>query len=221
MVYAIVLLLCLALLGAALFFFLRSGELSARLRASEEAWKAKEERYTSELARLEKIRHIPDIIEKARRVNADVEAKLADAERRADEILQRAVGEGQEQSRKLRAEAETLKSEAHEALRIAKAQAQKAIEEAQNEAKEQASTARKETKERREKAEIALTQAIAYALEIRQKAERRAEEIAGEAYEAKGRVRDYEAMAQALKNRIEKYKGGQIVPPSHIGPQIQ
>ena len=61
-----------------------------------------------------------------------------------------------------------------------------------------------------------LTQAIAYALEIRQRADRRALEIAGEAIEAKGRVRDFEAMSQALKNRIKKYKGVYIVPPSHL-----
>jgi hypothetical protein len=238
MIYVILILLCLVLFAAALFFFLRSGELSAQLQASQEAWRITEDAYTSELAKLEKIRHIPDIIEKARKSKADIEAKLAEAESRADnivrraleegheqtkkwraeadDILRRAQQEGMEQSTKLRAEAEALRSEASEALRVAKWQSQNLLEEAHNEARELASKARKETKEKREKAETTLNQSTIYALEIRQKAERRAEQIAGGAYEAKGRLRNYESMAQALKNRIEKYEGAYIAPATHI-----
>lgn len=238
MLYVILLALCVGLFAVALFFFLRSGELSAQLKAEAEALQITEERYTSELAKLEKLRHIPDVIEKAKKSKEVADAKLADAERRADEILRRAVEEsreysrklrneadetlqraqhdGQEQSKKLRSEAEALKSEASEVLRIARSQSQKALEEALNEAKELASKARKETKEKREKADIALNQATTYALEIRQKAEKRAKEIAGEAFEAKGRLRDYEAMAQALKHQIENYEGVYNVPPAHI-----
>jgi hypothetical protein len=51
---------------------------------------------------------------------------------------------------------------------------------------------------------------------MRQKAEQRAREIAGEAYEAKGKLKDYEATAQALQNRIKKYEGVYLVPPAHI-----
>jgi hypothetical protein len=91
MLYVICGLLCLTLLAAALFFFFRSGELSVQLRASEEAWKTKEESYVSELAKLEKIRHIPDIIEKSKKVNAHVEGRLADAEKRAGEIFNMGV----------------------------------------------------------------------------------------------------------------------------------
>jgi T5orf172 domain/Domain of unknown function (DUF4041) len=216
MLYAIVILICMGLIAAALFYFIRSNELSSQLRAAAQAWQLKEDGYAAELAKLEKIRHIPDVIEKARRAKADGEAKLADAERKADEILQRALMDAQERSKKLRAEAETLKVEAQETLRVAKMQSQKALEEAQNEARELASKARKDAKDKREKTEAALFQAMNYALEIRQKAERRAEEIAGEAYQAKGKVRDYEATAQALKNRIERYEGIYIVPATHV-----
>lgn len=208
--------ICLGLTGALLFYFIRSGELASQLRGATEEWSLKEDAYTSELARLEKIRHIPDVIEKARRTKGDVEAKLAEAERRADEILRRALVDAQEQSRKLRAEAETLTSEAREALRVAKWQSQNALEEAQKEAKDIASKARKDAKEKREKTDASLAQAILYALEIRQKAERRAEEIAGEAYEAQGKLRDYEASTQAIKNRIDQYNGIYIVPPAHV-----
>jgi multidrug resistance efflux pump len=51
---------------------------------------------------------------------------------------------------------------------------------------------------------------------IRQKAEGRAREIAGEAYDAKGKLEDYEATARALENRIKKYDGVYLVPPAHI-----
>jgi F0F1-type ATP synthase membrane subunit b/b' len=227
-------LLALALTGVALFFFIRSRELTSQVRQAEVAWQRTEEAYTVELAKLEKIRHIPEIIEKARRAKADVEAKLAEAQRRSDEILQRAVEEALAQSKKLRAEgerqleaskvagqellgeAETLKAEAQEALKIAKWQAQNALDEAGKEAKVIASKARKDAKEKREKSEAALNLATNYALEIRQKAERRAQEIAGEAFEAKGRLKDYEATALALQNRIERYEGVYPVPPAHI-----
>ncbi len=216
MLYLILLVVCLGFLAAALFYFIRSRELSAQLRGAEEAWHIKEAGYTSELAKLEKIRHIPDVIEKARRTKADSEAKLAVAERRAEEILQRALVEAQERSKKLRAEVDSLKSAAAEALRVATWQGQNTLEEAQKEAKELTSKTRKDTKEKREKTEATLEQAIRYALEIRQKADHRAKEIAGEAYEAKGKLRDYEASAQALKNRLEKYEGVYVVPPTHV-----
>jgi F0F1-type ATP synthase membrane subunit b/b' len=227
MLYFILVALCLGLFGASLYFFIRSGELSTHLRQAEKSWRVEEDGYTSELAKLEKIRHIPNVVEKARRTQADVEAKLAEADRkaaqtvaeadrRAKEIVQRALSEAQERSQQLRADAEKLKSEATEAMRVAKWQAQNALEEAQREAKELASKARKDTKEKREKIELALEQAIAYALEIRQKANRRAAEIAGEACEAKGKLRDYEATVQAHENRIKKYEGVYIVPATHI-----
>ena len=95
-------------------------------------------------------------------------------------------------------------------------QAQAVLDESQKEAREIASKARKDAKEKREKAEAALNLVTVYALEIRQKAEQRAREIAEEAYEAKGKVKDYQATAQALQNRIEKYEGVYLVPPTHI-----
>ena len=216
MLYVILGAICLGLSAVALFFFIRSSELSTQLRRAAEAWQLQEDAFTSELTKLEKIRHIPNVIEKARRTQADVEAKLAAAERRADEIVQRALAEAQDRSKKLRAEAETMNAEAVEALRVAKWQSQNVLEEAQTEAKDLASKARKDAKEKREKTQTTLEQAINYALEIRQNAVRLANEIAGESYMAKGKLRDYEAAAQALENRIKKYEGVYVVPATHI-----
>jgi hypothetical protein len=232
--FAILLVGCLGLIGAAVYFFLKSRELATQFRAAAEAWDSKEDAYASELAKFEKITHIPDIIERARRTNADVEAKLAEAERRAYAIVQQSVQEAQERSRKVAAEteqlrahaqerirkvtadADQLRADAREALQTAKRQAQAALEEAQKEAKELASKARKEAKEKREKSDRAMLQALNYSQEIRQKADRRAEEIAGEAYKAKGKLRDYELAIEALQNKIANYEGVYLIPESHI-----
>ena len=216
MFYVVLLLLFFALTGAALFYFFRSNELNSQLLQASEAWRQKEEAYTSELDKLEKLRHIPDVIEKARRTKEQAEAKLAEAQERADEILQQAALEAQSLSQKVRDEAESQLAEDREASKVARWQAQNTLDEARKEARELTSKARREVKERKEKAEEALNGATRYALEIRQKAELRAKEIAGEAYEAKGKLKDYQASAQALENRIEKYEGVYLVPPTHI-----
>ena len=91
MFYVVLLLLFFALTGAALFYFFRSNELNSQLHQASEAWRQKEEAYTSELDKLEKLRHIPDVIEKARKTKEQAEAKLAEAQERADEILQQAA----------------------------------------------------------------------------------------------------------------------------------
>jgi hypothetical protein len=234
MAYVLVFLLLLALTAAALFFFIRSNELSTQLRVLTEGWRQKEAAYTSELEKLEKLRHIPDIIERSRKLKEQVDAKLAEAQRTADEIIQRALADAQDRCSKLRVEAdrqliesraerqklvgdaETLKAEARTALEAAKLQAQATISESQKEAREIATKARKDAKEKRETSEAALESVTVYALEIRQNAEKRALEVAGEAWEAKGKIKDYRATAEALQNRIQKYEGVYLVPSAHI-----
>ncbi len=112
MFYAFLFLLFAALTGLALFFFIWSSELRTQMRQAEEAWRDNEKEFTSELARLESIRHIPDIIEKVRRSKEQVEAKLAEAQKRADSIVQLAAAEAQSQSRRILNAAETQLSEA-------------------------------------------------------------------------------------------------------------
>ncbi len=234
MFYVVLVLVMLGLIAAALYFFIRSNELSTQLRQATEEWQKKEYVYTSELDKLEKLRHIPDIIERARRSKEQVEAKLADAQRTGDEIVQRALAEARDLSSRLVIEAErkmtesradiekkladgeAFKAEAAETLKVAKSQAQIILDESQSEARGIASKARKDAKEKREKAEAALNLATLYALKIRQKAEEGAREITGKAYDANGKLEDYEATAQALQNRIKKYNGIYIVPPAHI-----
>jgi len=221
-----------------LFYFIRSHELASQLRAATDDWQRREEAYLSELAKLEKIRHIPGVIEKAKRLKTDAETRMAEATQRADEVLQRILNEAQAKSRDLREvadetirraqeesrvyciktknEAEKIEAKANEILRIATTQAQHLTETAEKEAKELASKARKEAKTKREESETALNESITYALEIRRKAQRRAVEVAGEAYEAKGKLQDYKRAAEAFKNLIDKSNQSYKAPESHL-----
>ncbi len=230
MIYVALILFGSCLLTAALFYFFRSTELLEQLRRSAE----REEFYTSKLRKLEKFQHIPNVIERTRKAKADAEVRLADAQRRANAIVEAAMEEAKVRASKLQTEighqlgakwdevqqslrdVDLKKAEAHEALRIAKWQADNAIEEARKEAREAASKARKEAKEKKEKAEAALDMATRYAQDIRHQAEQRAREIDREAFDARGKVEEYRARAQALKNRIEAYQGVYLVPPSHV-----
>src|SRR4051794_30379418 len=123
MTYLILIVLSLALLGVALFYFLRSNELRLQILQSEREWQEREDAYSSELTKLEKLRHIPGVIEKAGRTKQEIETKLAQAQKRADEIVLRATLEAQEHSRRLRAESERDVAEARESLRVAQVQA--------------------------------------------------------------------------------------------------
>lgn len=234
MIYIAFALSSLCLLAAALYFFLSSRDLAARLRQSEKLWAEEQASYVAELTKLEKIRHIPDVIERARKTKADCEARLADAQRRAEAIVENAMAEARErarkhqagidrqweaqrlEARKLLSDAESKKAEALAELQTMKSEVDKTIKEARKEAREATSKARKEAKDKAEKAEAALELATTYAREIRHKAEQRAREIDAEAFEARGMVEDYRAEAQALKNRIEGYAGVYLVPPAHI-----
>ena len=208
--------LCLCLVAAALFFFLRSTELSAQLKGEQEGWQIKENRYLSELTSLEKFRHIPDVIEKSKRTKRDIEAKLAEAEKRAGEILSQAVVEAQARSRQLVAEAEKLREDSIVTLRLSKRRSEDLLDEAEKEAKELASKVRKESKEKRDKADSALAQALNYAAETRKRADDRATEIAGNAFQAREKLKDYEAAIQAIQNQIGNYHKIPIVPASHL-----
>lgn len=216
MLYIALFVFGMALLAAALFYFFKTSELRDQLRQSTKAWQEQEAAYTSELNKLEKLRHIPNVIEKAQKMKEQVESKLAEAQVRTDEILARAVEEAQDQSKRLREEAEKHLAEAKEALRVAKVKAQNFLDEAERQAKEQVLKDRRAAKEKREKAEAELGMATEYAQRIRMTAESRAKEIAGEAFEAKGKLKDYQAALEAIENKLNKYEGVYQVPPTHM-----
>ena len=193
----------------------------------------------------EKLKAIPNIIEKSRKLEAEIAAKLEQAQKEADEtvlvahkevermkgriaarideaqqtafeIVQAATREGQIVKQRVIGETENDAAKAKEARRIAEWQANNVIEEAQNKAKEIASQARKEAKEKTQKVDDTLARATAYALEIRNRAEVRAQEIGGKAYEASIRHDFYEAAAKAMQNVVSGYTGTYMVPASHV-----
>ena len=106
MFYFALFLVFVALTAAALFYSIRASELSSQMRKAAEAWRQKEEAFTSELDKLEKIRHIPDIFDRARKAKEQVEAKLAEAQRTADEIIERAIAEARDRARSIAVDAE-------------------------------------------------------------------------------------------------------------------
>jgi hypothetical protein len=252
MSYAIIGLVVLVSIAVALYCLLQKHELETQISAlrkeieREEAGHPVElERLRSELSKLEKLSHIPGVIERAKKTELEIAAKLEQAQRKADEIvlnasmevertgrqvaarLEKAHARGQEIIHSATLEANSLKekivratendsTKAKEARRIAEWQANNLIEEAQKKAKEIASQARKDAKEKTQKVEETLNRATAYALEIRGRAEQRAEEIGGSGYEALKRHDFYKATAQAMQNVVSGYGGTYMVPAAHI-----
>lgn len=212
MLYVFVGLIVLGAIALALYAFLKKGELEDTVIAlQDESQRQKVAQVTeieglkSELAKLEKIRHIPGVIDRAKKIEREIEAKLEQSKQQADGIVRAA-----------REEAGRLEGEAREARRVADEQANGVLERARKEAKEIATSARKEAKEKTVKVEETLAAAIAYASEIRGKAEERAEEIAGKAYEARKRAEFYEAAAKAMENAASGYGGNYSIPSDHL-----
>jgi hypothetical protein len=250
--YAIIGLVVLISITAALYCALQKSDLETQISALQKTIEEQEashafelEGLRSELSKLEKLRHIPGIIEKSKKTEQEIAAKLEQAQKEADETVLIAHKEAERMKRRMEARAEEAQLEAYEAIRaatqeandlkqrilgeaesdaakarearrIAEWQANNVVEEAQKKAKEIASQARKEAKEKTQKVDDTLIRATAYALDIREKAEARAREIAGAAYEALKRHEFYESAAKAMQNVISGYEGTYLVPASHI-----
>lgn len=241
MFYTIIGLIVLGFAAVALYSFIRKGELEDRLATLEDELEA----LNSELSGLEKIRHLPDAIERVREAKRAAEARLEQAQEKADEIIRIAGQDAEKAGKEAAIMVEQAQQRAHgivqaayeeanhflresargaeadairarEARQLAEAETNEAIAQARKEARQVASQARQEAKEKAQKAEEALDGATAYALEIRRKAERRAEEIAGEAYEATLRHAHYEATARAMENALAGYGGAYAIPPDHL-----
>jgi hypothetical protein len=218
---------------------------STEIEGLKDESSAKIDGLKAELASLEKLRHIPNVIEKSRKLEAQIAAKLSqaqehadetvllahgeaeriktriaakleEAERRASDILQAADRDAASLKHKIITEMDSDARKAKEALRVSEWQANNVIEEARKKAKEIASQTRKEAKEKTQKVDDTMARATIYALEIREKAEARAKEIGGQAYEALRRYEFYEAAARAKQNVIEGYADTYMVPASHV-----
>ena len=252
MLYAVIGLIVLASVGLALYALINKSELVAQIATLQKEVLEQDASYTAEidglkveLTKLDKIRHIPNVIEKSKNLEAEIAAKLSQAQKEADdavlvahkevermkvritaradeaqqqafEIVQAAIQEANRQKHKILTETEFDVAQAKEACLVAEWQVHHLIEEAQMKAKEIASQARKEAKEKTQKVDDALIRATAYALEIREKAEARAKEIGGQSYEALKRHSFYEASAKAMQNVVRGYADTYMVPSSHV-----
>lgn len=241
MFYLIAGLIVLASVAAALYAFIKKGELEGTITSLKEEIRELEHRHAdefdglrSELSRLEKIRHIPGVIEKAKNTEREAAARLARAQEKADEIIRNAAQDASKTGREAAIKLEQAQQRAHEIVQAAYKEANDFMQEsareaeanavrakearksAEKEAKDAIAKARKEAKEKAVKAEEALDGATAYALEIRKKAEKRAVEIANGAYEAKERHSYYEAAARAMENALSGYGGSYAIPSDHL-----
>jgi len=254
--YAIVGLLVLVSIGLALYALFRKSELEAALATLQEEFRQREARDTdelvrlrTELAKLERLSHIPGVIERAKKTEQEIEAKveqariraneiisktnakshrieseiadrMEEAQTRAYEVVQSAVEEANGIKERLVSASRIDAAMAEEARKTAEREANLVVEEARKKAKEIASQARKDAKEKTQKVEDTLDRATAYAMEIRARAEQRAEEIGREAYEALKRHDFYAAAAQAMENVVTGYGGTYKVPAAHMFDEL-
>ena len=100
MFYAIVGLLVLSLIAAALYLLLQNRELGIQIAALRKAIDEQDASHAvevrglrSELAKLERLSHIPGVIEKAKRTELEIADKLEQANKRAEEIILKATQE--------------------------------------------------------------------------------------------------------------------------------
>ena len=234
MIYALLGLIVLVSLAIGLYCSMKNGELKAQVAAlgeqiedQEEGYAAELERVRAELAKLSKYAQIPDVLDRAKKTEEQIAAKLEKAEREASEVMREArheaetirdiaTREAERQKAGVLGEIEEDQTRAREARRIAEWQANNIVDEARKQAKEIASQARKEAREKTQKVAEVLSLATAYATQIRSAAERRAEEIAGNAYRALERHDHYRAAVKAMENALSGYKDVYAVPGTHV-----
>ncbi len=223
MFYIITGLIVLASIGLALYALLNKSEMAAQISALQRAIEEQDASYSSEievlridLSKLDKLKDVPNIIQRSKKLEADIAAKIEQAQKEADQIIKAANQDADILKEQTITETKNAVTTAREALRIADLQTKNLIVEAQKKAKEIASQARKEAKEKTQKVDDTLMSATVYALEIREKAEARALEIGGMAYEALKRNEFYETAANAMKNIVDGYGDTYMVPPAHI-----
>ncbi|SIO13135.1 protein of unknown function [Singulisphaera sp. GP187] len=223
MFYVVAGLVVLVSIGLAVYALISKSELVTRVAALEAEIQEQDASDSaevvalrSELAKLEKLRHVPNILERSKKLEAEIAARANEAQQQAFEIVQTATREANTLKQRITTEIEKSAAAAKETFRTSELQAQGLIEAATKEAKQIASQARKEAKEKTQKVDDTLNRATTYALEIREKAETRAHEIGSKAYEALKRQEFYEATATAMQNVVSGYANTYMVPASHV-----
>ena len=145
MLYAVIGLIVLASIGLAVYALINKSELVAQISALQREVQEQDASYTAEidglraeLAKLDKIKHIPNIIEKSKKLEAEIAAKLEQAQKEADEIVLIAHKEAERMKARIAARADEAQQRASEIIRSATQEAdslkQKIISETENDA---------------------------------------------------------------------------------------
>lgn len=252
MLYAVLGLVVLASVGFGLYGLLKSRELNAQVATLDEALDRAEEVHRSEveairaeLARLDRFKDVPGILDRARRAREEIAARweaaqkqadelllaanrnagrlvesaagrLRDAENQSAEILRAARQQAQQERDGILAESRATLKEAKEANKVARWQAENLLDDARSQARKILGEARKEAKEKTGKAEDALAATSAYARDVRTRAEQRAKEIGGKGFQALGKAEHYEAIARAMEHAVDGYQDAYLIPADHI-----
>jgi hypothetical protein len=121
--YVLLGLITLTCLAVGLYGILKKSKLQAQitelrkqLEEQETESNAAVERLQGELAELTRYAHLPDIFERAKKTERQVEAKLEQARRQADETVHRASTEAQKISTEIAARQEEAQQRVYEIL---------------------------------------------------------------------------------------------------------
>lgn len=212
MQYALVFITVLIATAIVTYCLVKKGELKLQVASLRKLLQEDEETYAGEarslreeLAKLEEIRHVPDILEKARRARKKSEKLLDEARQRADLILQQAAETAAERVRAETAESAAELLKAKQARMRAEAQSNSILEGARHQANEQirsltaaAASELRRSKEARGEAE---GKAKTILEEARKEAKSIASQARKDAKEKTGRVE--ETLRQAITAALE------------------
>lgn len=222
MLYIILALLFVLMLGVTLYSYFRWREILALWTEESDELKSKfaeleiqKEDLKTKLDELEKYIHIPDIIEKSKKLKDEIDRRINQANLQSAQIIEKARDSARNVHRKEIDDAEfhlqQVQEETDKLNTDARQQCVNLIFDAEQEAAKIVSNARikAETRIRSQskvkESEELLESTISFCRDLKRNVEKKAEEVAGDAIKAKNQLDYYEKAAQAMKNVIEGY----------------
>ena len=168
-----------------------------------------------QVKQLDRLAHIPDIIEKSKKLQEIIDLKIQDATAKAEEIIKKVKDDARSVRRKEIEDAEEhleqVRSESERIHSDTTKRKEEIIYEAEQTALSITSNAtfKSETRIRSQsvikEAEEMLNSTILFCTNLKKGAELKAKEVAGDAFLAKNQFEFYEKAAQAMKNVIDGY----------------
>lgn len=204
------------LLSIALYSFLRWRDLKANwdvvigdYEQRQSELDEKQIQLDKQIKKLEKYKDIPDIIDKSRKLKEEIESRIAEADKKAEQIINQARIEARKVHIKEIEDAEWHLNDVKETTDKILNQAKNQAEIIKKEAKEEAKSIIEESKLKNirtlEAVDKHLQTTILYCRDMRMKAEKDAERLNNKLFKATNDYEFYEKAAQAMKNVIEGY----------------